>query len=184
MARTVFLLLPALASCASYRSARTDGNIPLASQEIRYASSDARDSVIFSREGTRDGPIVNLRPPSATRYLEPGEGVQCISIGVAGNTDEYAIKRPIRAGDRYQCLTSSFRVIRCFEGCRAAIVQVERLLINGQPYRSTMLINGCLGILAFSDTEDMAEGIPFEAMVLRGNVGILADPNYPNCRSF
>jgi hypothetical protein len=46
-----------------------------------------------------------------------------------------------------------------------------------------MYVNSCLGVLAFS-SENLAGRISLAAELLRGNVGILADPNYPDCRSF
>jgi hypothetical protein len=106
-------------------------------------------------------------------------------MGIPGNTTEYAIKRPIRTGERYQCGRTSFRVIRCFADCRAAVIEYDtRFADNLGAPEGYLYVNGCLGILAFSPTGDLAEGIPLAAELLRGNVGILADPNYPGCRSF
>ena len=120
-------------------------------------------------------------PPETTRYFEPSEGVQCVSIGASGSTLEYAIRRPIRAGDAYRCLTTSFRVVRCFEGCSAAVIQQERRLTNNSTLTSSFYVRNCIGIVAISQAPDMAGGIPFDAMLLLGTVGILADPAYPDC---
>jgi hypothetical protein len=59
---------------------------------------------------------------------------------------------------------------------------VEHRLGNGRTLPSSMFVDSCLGVLAFSYEADMPAGIPFEAMMLLGDVGILADPNYPRCR--
>jgi hypothetical protein len=125
------------------------------------------------------------RPPPPARYFEPTEGVQCVSIGRSGDSTDYAIKRPIRANDRYRCLTTSFRVIRCFADCQTAVIEREWRLGDGDgTLKSYMLVDACLGVLAFSETNDFAEGIPHDAEWLRGRVGILADPLYPECGSF
>jgi hypothetical protein len=120
-------------------------------------------------------------PPDATRYLQPTEGVQCVSIGAPGNTDDYAIKRPLRAGDRYQCMMTSFRVVQCFEDCRAAVIQREVRLPDDRTRSSSFYVRNCSGIIAFSNTADMTRGIPFDALLLMGSVGILANPAYPDC---
>lgn len=182
MIRMLLIPLLLLSSCALHEPGRRSGNLQLPTGDILYSSSDPSDIVVFSRRGTRFSPILNLTPPSATRYLEPSEGVQCVSIGIAGNSTDYAIKRPIKAGDRYQCLSTSFRVVRCLEECREAIVEVEERLVNNQSRLSTMLVSGCLGVLAFSHTEELTDGVPFDAWVLRGPVGVLADPTYPDCQ--
>ena len=47
-----------------------------------------------------------------------------------------------------------------------------------------MYVDSCVGMLAFSDFGDLAEGIPPSAPWLRGEVGILADPSYPECNLY
>ena len=149
-----------------------------------YASHDPSQFILFSGDGVRSGPLLSFlpqHPPDAARYFEPSEGVQCVSIGVSGNTDDYAIKRPIRSGDRYQCLTTAFQVVRCFEDCRAAVIQRQVQLASNRLRTTSLYVRNCHGIIAFSNEADMAQGIPFDAMLLLSNVGILADPAYPDC---
>jgi hypothetical protein len=118
-----------------------------------------------------------------------GEGVQCISIGPpdSSNSVQIAIKRPLRAGDRYRCLRESFRVIRCFQDCRAAIVEAQSPgsgnIPRRDPLKSYMYVDSCRGLLAYSVVRDMTEAMPLSAMWLRGDVGILADPRFPVCDS-
>lgn len=187
--RPSFLLLLILASCASSWTARASEVAPVADRQIEYVSADLRYAASFTATGARFGdPFLALspvEPSSPTRYFTLGDGIQCASVGPSEDTDEFAIKRPIRDGERYNCLRTSFRVVRCFEGCRAAVIErVSRL--SGPSSRgsltSYMYVHDCRGVLAFSVVEDMTEGIPFEAALLRGEVGILADRNYPNCR--
>jgi len=104
-------------------------------------------------------------------------------MGAPGNNVEYAIRRPIRAGDRYRCLGTTFRVTRCFAECRAAVVEIDAPLSGGVPgtRKTYMYVDSCVGVLAFSQIADLAQGIPLDAVWLRGNVGILADPSYPEC---
>jgi hypothetical protein len=182
--RMSIAFLTALASCAAHRSEGAQGNAHPATQGIMYASHDPSQFILFSADGARFGPMLSFlpqHPPDATRYFQPAEGVQCVSMGVPGNTEDYAIKRPIRAGDRYQCLTTSFRVVRCFEVCRAAVIQREVRSADSGPRTSSFYVWNCQGIIAFSDSADMTQGIPFDALLLLGNVGILADPAYPAC---
>lgn len=190
--RAIPFLLLVLASCTRYHPAANGDRPSSSALDIVYASTDLRHIRVFSQDGALFGPpLVSMPgyPPDTTRYFEPSEGVQCISVGnVSGNTSEYAIKRPITAGDRYRCLATSFHVIRCFgENCRAAIVEREWPL-SGPDYRgalrSYMYVNDCIGVLAFSETADMANAIPLDAELLRGAVGILPHRNYPNCTSF
>jgi hypothetical protein len=156
------------------------------SRDIIYVSSDLQHIAEFTRDYALFGPPLELlpgRPPPPTRYFEASEGVQCISIGRSGNTTDYAIKRPIRADERFQCLTTAFRVIRCFVDCQTAVIEREWRLSNGHTLSTYMLVDSCLGVLAFSETNDFAIGIPHDAEWLRGRIGILADPNYPDCTS-
>lgn len=139
---------------------------------------------MFSANGATFGPLLDVSgafPSVATRYLEPSPGVQCLSIGPAENNDDYAVKRPIRALDQFQCRSTRFRVLRCVQNCRAAVIQREVTRPNNRRERSTIYVDACIGIVAFSDSEDMEDGVPLEAAILRGEVGILADPNYPRC---
>jgi hypothetical protein len=181
--RTALFLLLMLASCALHGQVINAGSPP-SPQEIVYASADLGRISVFAPDGFRYGPPLDYRPdhpPAAIRYFEPEVGVQCVSMGVPGNTTEYAIKRPIRMGERYQCGRTSFRVIRCFADCRAAVIEHDtRFAENlGEP-EGYIYVNDCLGILAFS-WRGFTDGIPLDAELLRGNVGILANPNYPNC---
>ena len=183
MTKLAAVLLLTLACCAPQANVSTGATVLPDLKGIVYSSTDPSDIMLFSREGTRFSPIVNLMPTVQTKYLEPSSGVQCVSIGIPGNSSEYAIKRPIKEGDRFQCLTTTFRVVRCLENCREAIVEIASgtRRVGNDPYISTMLVSGCLGVLAFSDTEELNDGLPFDALVLRGDVGVLADPTYPNC---
>ena len=181
--RTILLMLM-LASCASHRPAAVRFTPRSAGPEIVYASPDLRHIIVFTPERVEFGPPLDFMPetrPNPPRYFEPSEGVQCVSIGIPENSIEYAIKRPIKAGERYRCGRTSFRVTRCFGDCQAAVVEVtdRRGIVTEHLY-----VNRCLGILAFSHSGDPAEGIPLSAELLRGNVGILADPQYPDCRAF
>lgn len=182
--RTPFIFLLILGSCASYRSAGAREPMPGAAQEIVYASTDLRHVIVFAPDRVEFGPPLDFRPETRSdppRYFEPSEGVRCVSLGPPGNSIEYAIKRPIRADERYQCGTTSFRVTRCFGDCQAAVIEVtdRRGVVTSHLY-----VNRCLGVLAFSQTGDLTQGIPLDAELLRGNVGILADPHFPDCRSF
>lgn len=187
MIRSALILLPILASCASPRPVTQVASVS-SPQEIVYSSTDLRHVTVFAPEGVRSGPPLDYRPehpPAATRYIAREDGVQCVLIGIPGNTTEYAIKRPIRMGERYQCDRTSFRVIRCFDDCAAAVIEYDsRFADNLGAPEGYIYADSCLGILVFSSMSDLAEGIPLSAKVLRGDVGVLADPNYPNCRSF
>lgn len=183
-------VIPALflASIASAQSAEPSRQ-GLAAEEIRYVSSDLRHVAVFSKGRARLGPRLALSPdwgsPPA-RYFDAGDDLQCVSIGPPGNTEEFAVRRPIKARESYKCLTTSFRVIHCFEACRAAVV--ERVSLVGGHARGTlksyMYVDSCTGIVAFSSSRNLVKGIPAEAEWLRGTVGILADPDYPRCRQF
>lgn len=159
--------------------------------EVVYLSSDMSDITIFSRERTRFGPtdltIANPEwPSSIAKYYETNDGVQCISVGESELSIEYAVKRPLTAGEQYRCLRTTFRVVQCFYECRAAIIKMARPLSGGQPgaYQSYMYLDNCRGAVILSEVNDLSKGIPLDAEWLRGEVGILAHPNYPKCRPF
>lgn len=143
-------------------------------QDIVYISGDLQHVAVFSPDSARFGPRLALGTDwgsSPARYFEPSAHVRCVSVGPPGNTIEFAIKRPLRAGDRYRCLTTSFRVTRCFDRCRAAVIEIRATLT------SYMYVDACLGVVAIdSFADDLAEGIPHEVPLLRGRFGILADP--------
>lgn len=185
--RSSVLVAFTLASCAAQTPAITDASTARPAQEIRYVSSDLSNAMVFSEGSSRAGHILAFSPgavlPSSTREVRTDDGIQCLSAGPPGSSVEYAIKRPIREGDRYTCLRSAFRVTRCFADCRAAIVEVDVPFGGGVPGTSKayMYVDSCLGLLAWSDTGDFDEGIPLDALWLRGSVGILADSSYPEC---
>lgn len=150
---------------------------------IHYTGPSSHDFMDFSPDGVREGPLIDLSQPGyATRYLTPSANVQCVSIGVPGNTLDFAVRRPIRLHDRYECVRTSFRVTRCIENCRAAVIQQTITLGRSHPpLVSSFYVSSCRGIIAISDESDMLHGIPFDALLLSGHVGILADPAFPNC---
>jgi len=159
-------------------------------QEIRYVSADLRSAMVFAGGMVRAGNILALSPglipPSPTRMFETRDHVQCLAAGVSGSDVEFAIRKPIRMGDQYTCLRTAFRVIRCFARCRAAIIEVESRLGGGVvgTRKSYMYVDSCIGLLAFSQVHDLSHGLPLDAVWLRGDVGILADDNYPLCNTY
>lgn len=156
-------------------------------QDIVYSSTDLRHIAVFTQDGVRVGPPLDYRPgypPAAVRHIAREDGVQCISTGIPGNSIEYAVKRPIRMGERYQCERTSFRVVRCYAECRAAVISYDTRPARHLGPEGYLYVHNCLGILVFSQTSDLAGGVPLSAMVLRGRVGVLADPNYPDCPAF
>jgi hypothetical protein len=163
----------------------TGADAPAAREESVYSTSNPRHTLSsFASDGYRDGPPLCYLPecpPSPIRRLGPSKGVQCISVGGPGNTIEHAVRRPITAGDRYQCLGTSFRVLRCLDRCNGAVIQQERRATNGRVQISSMYVERCRGVVAFSHHEDMPAGIPFDSQMLRGEVGILAPDKDQGC---
>jgi hypothetical protein len=154
-------------------------------------SSDRRHVAVFTDDSGRFGEFFLelskiASTPSPATYFEPSANIQCVSVGKAGVAIQYAIKRPIRQGDEYGCLESRFRVAKCFDECRAAILEVKSPLSGGAGgfLDSQIYVDDCFGILAFSVAGDLAKGMPPNAEWLRGPVGILAHRNYPKCRPF
>jgi hypothetical protein len=184
------LLAMMLASCATHTES-TRVSRYISENEIVYLSSDLSHIAIFSKERTRFGPpdltIANPEWPSySATYFKTGDGVQCLSIGEPTISDQYAVKRPLRAGEEYSCLRTNFRVVQCFYECRAAVIQMDRPLSGGQSgaYQSYMYLDNCRGAVILSEVSDFSKGIPLNAKWLRGEVGILAHPDYPKCRPF
>lgn len=156
-------------------------------QEIVYTSLDSSNSIAFAEDGVRVGPPMVYwpgDPPAASRYVTREDGVHCVSIGIPGNTTNFAIKRPIKAGERYRCDRSSFRVVRCFQSCRSAIIAY-----NSRPERirdpeGYLYVNNCAGVRAISQGHKLKKDLPLDAAVLRGEAGILAHPDFPKCNAF
>ncbi len=186
------LLALLLISCASHRPVETHRRAPEEATEIRYVSLDLSHVMVFSGRTARSGgleayavpvpsPLLS-GTPSPMREFRTADNVQCVSVGIAGSTDEYAVRRPIRTGDRYTCLGTSFEVTHCTDDCRAAIIRVERPRAPDiGPFRSQIYVDSCRGLLIESDTGDLTQGVPLDARLLRDPVGILADPSYPAC---
>jgi hypothetical protein len=179
-----------LISCASPGPVERPTAMSSAAGEIRYLSLDHYFAFVFSGQTARSGGIeayaplspVLPYPSSPMRAFRTRDGVECVSVGPAGNTIEFALRRPIRAGDRYGCLGSTFEVTDCTNNCRSAIIRVERARAPDiGPFRSQMYVDSCRGVLIFSDTGDLTQGVPLDARLLRDPVGILADPDYPAC---
>lgn len=189
MAR-LHLLLFVLASCTTHRASTEKGPLPSA-EEIIYLSSDRQHVAVFSKERSRFGftnlVIANREWPSSPAvYLQTNDGVQCLSVGSQGNSDEYAIKRPFREGESYKCLTTTFRVSKCFDECRAAIIEINWRLSGDREdtLKRYMYVDNCRGVIILGGVSDLSQGIPLNAEWLQGEVGILSDPTYPSCRRF
>lgn len=182
-----------LGSCASAQPSGAPAARLEPARDIRYVSTDLGHVLVFTRAGARFGDLLALSPgiwPTNPVDIVPaGEGVQCVSIGPPELSSSVliAIKRPLRAGDRYRCLDATFRVIRCFEDCRAAVVGAlwrgEGNSPRDDSLKSYLYVDSCRGLLAYSVVRDMTDAMPLSAMWLRGDVGILADPRSPACDS-
>lgn len=191
MLRVLSLLFALIAtSCTSSRMTLAPGMTPSTPPQIEYVSSDLGNAAVFAASEARFGPpflaLGPEWPSSPVRYFEEGNGVQCVSVGPPASSDEFAIKRPIRLGERYSCLTTSFRVIRCFERCRAAVIERTSGLVGSisGASRSYIYVHDCIGVLAFSQRDISTSGIPLDAALLRSAVGILSNNSYPNCRHY
>lgn len=156
-------------------------------QEIVYTSLDLRHSIAFAQDGVRFGPPMEYRPefpPGEARYIRGEDGVHCVSIGIPGNTTNYAIKRPIKAGERYRCDRTSFWVVRCFEHCRSAIIEYNSRADAFKEPEGHLYVNNCVGVIAISQGSKLKKDLPIGTPVLRNNAGILAHPDFPECNAF
>lgn len=146
--------------------------------------------IVFKGDEVKFGPFFALSPvawaPSTASYISPTGDIECVSMGPRDNSVEFAIKRPIRAADRYKCGRTKFVVLRCFMDCRSAVVLIERRLGAGRPgtLGSYLYVDDCLGVIAYSQIKDFTAGIPIDAPWLRSGVGVLASDDYPHCRLF
>jgi hypothetical protein len=187
MSRFILSFILMLAACATddkrhHRSSWETG-------EIRYVSADLSRMGVFYKGGARLGSppgVSAIWPPAPTREIDLDESIRCLSVGTPGNSVEFAIKRPIRIGQQYQCLETSFRVSKCFDYCKAAIIEVVRLASGNLAgtYKDSMYVDSCRGVIILGTLSDLSEGVPLNAEWLQGEVGILSDPTYPNCRRF
>lgn len=189
MRRLGLLPILALAGCSA-GSANNRAELLSWGGEIIYISIDLANVAVFSESATRFGPtdltIANPEwPASPARRFTTDDRVQCVSIGSLETSDEYAVKRPIKFGEQYSCLRTKFRVAQCFDDCSAAIIEMDRPYSGKKPgtYTSYMYVDDCRGALIISEINDFSQGIPLSAKWLRGEVGILAHPDYPKCRS-
>lgn len=182
-----------LGSCTSNQAIPALRPMAISAREIVYVSSDQDRVAIFTPETARFGenPLAfsaAIWPSATARYFDTADGVQCVSVGPLAHAEDFAIKRPLRDGETYQCLATSFRVTRCFQGCRAAVIErVSTLGGNDNGTLKTyMYVNDCLGVLILSlrPNADFEEGIPLDAEWLRGSVGILPHRDYPRCTPF
>ena len=130
-----------------------------------------------------------LYPDTAAKSFELPGGISCISIGPPGNSEEFAIKRPIKLGEKYQCLGSIFTVQKCFQDCKSAVIFRE-ILPSGPPRSdgskipSYMLVDECRGMVALNYTNDLSAGIPHNSLLLRGEVGILNTKSLSACERY
>lgn len=195
LGRLSLLLTLFLISCATQTPVGTHGRTSHDATEIRYVSLDLAHVMVFSGSTARSGgleayavPVPSPLLPNTSypmRAFRTADNVQCVSVGLSGDTDEYAVRRPIRTGDRYTCLGTSFEVTHCTDDCRSAIIRVERPRAPDiGPFRTQLYVDSCRGLLIESDTGDLSESVPLDARLLRDPVGILADPSYPECNWF
>jgi hypothetical protein len=155
--------------------------------EVRYQSSDLDHVAVFSKERTRFGPPDLTTDPdwpaSPAKYIRINGNVWCMSVGKQGYAHEYAVRRPIKLHDSYKCLRTTFHVVRCFDECSAAIIEIGFPLSGNRPgtYKGSMYVDDCRGVIILGVVSDLSKGIPLNAEWLRGEVGILAHPDYPRC---
>src|SRR5688572_10570049 len=114
MSKLWVLLLLSITSCASVRSEGGGVKHLPFNKEFVYLSSDLAHVAVFSKQRTRFGPtdlaIANPEwPSSPATYFETSEGVQCLSIGDPAISSQYAVKRPIKMGEKYNCFHTLFR---------------------------------------------------------------------------
>lgn len=158
--------------------------------ETVYISSDLAHVTVFTKDEGRIGNDLaisgSIWPSSSAKYFQPFDGVQCVSLGESSGSVQFAIKRPIRISEKFQCLKSKFQVVKCFIECRAAVIEVNSPLGANRPgfITSYIYVDDCFGILAFDVSKNLNKGMPPSAPWLRGPVGILANPDYPECRPF
>lgn len=161
-------------------------------EEIRYVSVDMSSATVFSKGLFRSGPLdLTLTnpdwPSSPVKHFDAGYNVSCVSIGPSKNTVEYAIKRPIKSGDKYKCLATTFRVIRCFDECSAAIIERESPVSTPNEklfVKSYLYVDACRGVIIISNNRELDQNIPLDAELLRGAKGILAANDYSECSLF
>jgi hypothetical protein len=188
--RFLCCLLFLLGSCARHTEYRhVSEYIPKG--DIVYLSLDLSSAATFSKIEARFGPAdLTVGHPiwesSPAKYITTADGVQCISIGEPESSIEFAVKRPLRRGENYICLRTKFRVVQCFYECKAVIIEMNRSLSGGRSgtYQSYMYLDNCRGALILSEANDFSKGIPVNAEWLRGEIGILAHPDYKKCRLF
>jgi hypothetical protein len=157
--------------------------------EIVYLSPDTENVAVFSPSEARFGPAdlalsPGVFPGAPARYFDAGNGVDCASVGPENSAYTIAVQRPLRLGSRYACERTKFRVVRCFEQCRAAVVEVAQPIgtsRNPPTLKSYFLVNSCAGVLAMGMQKAFRRHLPFDAVLLRGERGILADRRYPSC---
>lgn len=179
------LLACALISCTKLKSTSDDTKTRVIEHSVNYVSTDLRFAMSFKNGSAIIGPLVVLRDdhsPFPLKFIGHNPQMKCLSVGPEGNTDEFALKRPIVLGDRYKCLKTSFIVETCFENCKSAVLRRETPISNGiGTLTAYMLVNQCRGMTAFSQVGDLRNGIPLDAVVLRGNAGILSTTITPRC---
>jgi hypothetical protein len=158
-------------------------------ERIVYLNAELDYAMVFEEGRAQIGPaaLLALAPGKGLSTVESNKGgVQCLSVGPAGATVDFAIKRPLKSGARFECGRTQFRVTNCFADCRAAIIEADRPLSGARPgtYVDHLYVDSCRGVIAAGGVGDWAHSIPFSAALLRGKVGILANSDFPKCSSF
>lgn len=184
MTKISIILASLLTGCASQVSVNSSA---VHMGDIQYISLNLGNVAVFTGETARFGPALALSPvwpSSGAKYFSPAENIVCVSVGPQGNSEDYGIKRPIVAGDNFNCGDTIFVVTKCFRNCQSAILRRSTFIRSTKKsfvLNSYLYVDSCLGILLFSDT-DIVGGVPLNASWLRGDVGILADRHYPSCQ--
>jgi len=167
------------------------GNASSASpaERIVYLNADQDYVMVFEKGRAQIGSaaLLALAPGKGLSTVESNKGgVQCLSVGPAGATVDFAIKRPLKSGASFECGRTHFRVTSCLADCRAAIIEADRPLSGTRPgtYADHFYVDSCRGMIAAGGVGDWTHSIPFGAALLRGKVGILASSDFPKCSSF
>ncbi|MEG3145519.1 hypothetical protein U1839_12735 [Sphingomonas sp. RT2P30] len=188
--KILLLLTIILAACGSKSSA--GAKYGDAAQAV-YISIDYAHVMVFAEHAFRTGDLhalmEGLYPNVPAKSLQLPGGISCFSIGYPGISEEFAIKRPIKLGEKYQCRGSIFTVQKCFQDCKSAVIFRE-IIPSGPPRSdgakvpSYMLVDECRGMVALNYTNDLSASIPHNSLLLRGEMGIFNTKRLSACEHY
>ena len=167
---TVSLISCSRPSLHSVSQSQTPDGWP--QETIRFLDVDGTDVTQVSDDYVQFNAPVNLEPiwprDGILEWIEE-EGMSCLVYGSAIDSPSgaIAVKRPIIAGDTFECSNFQFEVVTCIDACEAGIIREIGSSLNNE-----YLFDNRRGIVMINNVFGLSNGFRVSHKILQNELGL------------